>query len=127
MFHRLTHGLDYKGNVCGDKHGSPNLHGLGVRYWVNPNQVFESGFKDSHADLEDFKSICLKDCPMPSDDTLKWVCNYPEGDDIHLSMDQWVSRDYDYFSFLTPEMRKSSLQLLGPCYPVLFPSVNGRC
>ncbi|KAK9064247.1 hypothetical protein SSX86_015627 [Deinandra increscens subsp. villosa] len=121
---RLAHGLDYKGNVCGDKNGSPNLHGLGVRYWVNPNQVFESGYKDSHSDLEDFKSICLKDCPMPSDDTLKWVCNYPEGDEIRLSMKQWVSRDYDYFSFLTPDMRKSSLQLLGPCYPVLFPSVN---
>ncbi|XP_071714531.1 choline transporter protein 1-like [Rutidosis leptorrhynchoides] len=121
---RLTHGLDYKGNVCGDQNGSPNLRGLGVRYWVNPNQVFESGFKDTHSDLEDFKSICLKDCPVPSDDTLKWVCNYPEGDDIRLSMDQWVSREYDYFSFLTPDMRKSSLQLLGPCYPVLFPSVN---
>ncbi|KAD7117912.1 hypothetical protein E3N88_05180 [Mikania micrantha] len=121
---RLAHGLDYKGNVCGDKNGSPNLHGLGVRYWVNPNQVFESGFKDSHSDLEDFKSICLKDCPIPSEDTLKWVCNYPEGDDIRLSMKQWVARDYDYFSFLTPDMRKSSLQLLGPCYPVLFPSVN---
>lgn len=119
--------MDYKGNVCGDKNGSPNLHGLGVRYWVNPNQVFESGFKDTHSDLEDFKSICLKDCPIPSEDTLKWVCNYPEGDDIRLSMDQWVSRDYDYFSFLTPDMRKSSLQLLGPCYPVLFPSVNGKC
>ncbi|KAL8228688.1 hypothetical protein R6Q57_013588 [Mikania cordata] len=39
-------------------------------------------------------------------------------------MKQWVARDYDYFSFLTPDMRKSSLQLLGPCYPVLFPSVN---
>ncbi|MFS8015247.1 putative choline transporter [Helianthus anomalus] len=121
---RLAHGLDYKGNVCGDKNSSPNLHGLGVRYWVNPNQVFESGFKDSHSDLEDFKSICLKDCPVPSEDALKWVCNYPEGDEIRLSMKQWVAREYDYFSFLTPDMKKSSLQLLGPCYPVLFPSVN---
>ncbi|MED6108155.1 Choline transporter protein 1, variant 2 [Stylosanthes scabra] len=39
-------------------------------------------------------------------------------------MKDWINRNYDYFEFLTPEMRNSSLQLQGPCYPVIFPSVN---
>ncbi|KAJ0102957.1 hypothetical protein Patl1_04616 [Pistacia atlantica] len=68
---RLTYGLDYKGNVCGDRHADPGLQG-----------------------------------------------------EIRLNMDDWIDRNYDYFEFLTPAMRNSSLQLQGPCYPVLFPSVN---
>nr|CAD1821047.1 unnamed protein product [Ananas comosus var. bracteatus] len=75
---RLTYGLDYKGNMCGDRH---------------------------------------------AEDGVNFVCDYPEGD-IRLSVDDWIDRDYDYFEFLTPEMRNSSLQLQGPCYPVIFPSVN---
>lgn len=124
-FHRLSHGLDFKGNVCGDKHAKPNLRGFDLRYWLNPNQVYLSGVKDSLNNLEDAKSICVKNCPVTSEDSLKWVCNYPEGE-IHLSMKEWVHRDYDYFDMLTSEMRNSSLQLLGPCYPLLFPSVNGK-
>lgn len=120
---RLSHGLDFKGNVCGDKHAKPNLRGFELRYWLNPNQVYLSGVKDSLNNLEDAKSICVKNCPVTSEDSLKWVCNYPEGE-IHLSMKEWVHRDYDYFDMLTSEMRNSSLQLLGPCYPLLFPSVN---
>ncbi|CAL5411231.1 unnamed protein product [Camellia sinensis] len=120
---RLTHGLDYKGNVCGDKHANPDLRGLEVRYWVNPNQVYQSGLKKSQFKLEDARSICLKNCPVASEDTLKWVCDYPEGD-IHLSIKEWVHRNYDYFDFLTPEMRNASLQLQGPCYPIIFPTVN---
>ncbi|KAJ1381525.1 Choline transporter-like [Sesbania bispinosa] len=120
---RLTYGLDYKGNVCGDKHAHPGLHKLELRYWQNPNQVYQSGLKDSQFKLVDARSICLLDCPIPSDDSLNWVCDYPEGD-IRLSMDDWINRNYDYFEFLTPEMRNSSLQLQGPCYPVIFPSVN---
>lgn len=65
------------------------------------------------------------ECPVPLDDTLIWVCDYPEGD-IKITMDDWIDRDYDYYEFLTPEMRNTSLQLQGPCYPVIFPSVNGR-
>ncbi|XP_078427443.1 plasma-membrane choline transporter family protein [Wolffia australiana] len=120
---RLNYGLDYKGNVCGDKHGDPDLRELEVRYWMNPNQIFQSGVKDSQFKLRDARSICLMECPMPSEDGINWVCDYPEGD-IKISVDDWIDRDYDYYEFLTPEMRNSSLQLQGPCFPVLFPSVN---
>ncbi|XP_039040445.1 choline transporter protein 1-like [Hibiscus syriacus] len=120
---RLTYGLDYKGNVCGDKHAHPGLRKLELKYWLNPNQVYQSGVKDSQFKLSNARSICLWDCPMPSDDSLNWVCDYPEGD-IRLSMRDWINRNYDYYEFLTPEMRNTSLQLQGPCYPVIFPSVN---
>ncbi|CAL1385354.1 unnamed protein product [Linum trigynum] len=120
---RLTYGLDYKGNVCGDKHANPNLRELELTYWVNPNQVYLSGSKNSQFKLANARSICLLDCPRPTDDGLNWVCDYPEGD-IRISMDDWIDRNYDYYEFLTPEMRNSSLQLQGPCYPVIFPSVN---
>ncbi|OIV99154.1 hypothetical protein TanjilG_01129 [Lupinus angustifolius] len=120
---RLTNGLDYKGNVCGDKHAHPDLGELELRYWQNPNQVYQSGLKNSQFKLANARSICLLDCPIPSEDSLDWVCDYPEGD-IRLSMTDWINRNYDYFEFLTPEMRNSSLQLQGPCYPVIFPSVN---
>ncbi|GMH05650.1 hypothetical protein Nepgr_007490 [Nepenthes gracilis] len=120
---RLIYGLDYKGNICSDKHANPNLHELELRYWVNPNQVYESGLKNSQFKLADARSICLLDCPMPSEDSLNWVCDYPEGD-VHLSTDEWIDRNYDYFEFLTPDMRNTSLQLQGPCYPVIYPSVN---
>ncbi|GLU23374.1 hypothetical protein SLE2022_393900 [Rubroshorea leprosula] len=120
---RLTYGLDYKGNVCGDKHANPGLRQLELRYWLNPNQVYQSGLKNSQFKLANARSICLFDCPIPSEDSLNWVCDYPEGD-IHLSMVDWIDRNYDYFEFLTPEMRNTSLQLQGPCYPVIFPSVN---
>ncbi|KAG0460573.1 hypothetical protein HPP92_020870 [Vanilla planifolia] len=107
---RLTYGLDYKGNVCGDKHANPDLRELDVRYWMNPNQVYESGLKGSQFALADARTICLMECPIPSDDGLNWVCDYPEGD-IRMSVDDWIDRDYDYYEFLTPEMRNSSLQL----------------
>ncbi|XP_042378750.1 choline transporter protein 1-like [Zingiber officinale] len=120
---RLTYSLDYKGNVCGNRHADPDLRELDVRYWLDPNQVYLSGVKDSRFDLADARSICLMECPIPSEDGLNWVCDYPEGD-IRLSVDDWINRDYDYYEFLTPEMRNTSLQLQGPCYPVIFPSVN---
>ncbi|CAL9194910.1 unnamed protein product [Musa hybrid cultivar] len=120
---RLTYGLDYKGNVCGNRHAKPDLQELMVRYWLNPNQVYLSGIENSQFNLADARSICLMECPVPSEDGLNWVCDYPEGD-IRLPMDDWINRDYDYYEFLTSEMRNSSLQLQGPCYPVIFPSVN---
>lgn len=119
------YGLDYKGNVCGNKHADPDLSELEVRYWLNPNQVYQSGLKGSQFKLADARSVCLMECPEPSDDGLNWVCDYPEGD-IHISVDDWIDRNYDYYEFLTPEMRNSSLQLQGPCYPVIFPSNNGK-
>ena len=121
---RLTYGLDYKGNVCGDKQANPGLRELELRYWLNPNQVYQSGLKSNEFKLANARTICLLDCPIPSEDQLNWVCDYPDGD-IRISMNDWIDRNYDYFEFLTPEMRNSSLQLQGPCYPVVFPSVNG--
>ncbi|XP_068646327.1 choline transporter protein 1-like isoform X2 [Aristolochia californica] len=120
---RLMYGLDYKGNICGNKHADPDLRELEVRYWLNPNQVYQSGVKHSQFKLTDARAICLMECPTPSEDSLNWVCDYPEGD-IRISDDDWIERNYDYYEFLTPEMRNSSLQLQGPCYPVIFPSVN---
>ncbi|XWS27991.1 hypothetical protein CRYUN_Cryun25bG0027700 [Craigia yunnanensis] len=120
---RLTYGLDYRGNLCGDKHAHPGLSQLELKYWLNPNQVYQSGVKDSKFILSNARSICLLDCPIPSEDSLNWVCDYPEGD-IRLSMNDWIDRNYDYYEFLTPEMRNASLQLQGPCYPIIFPSVN---
>ncbi|XVF04195.1 hypothetical protein REPUB_Repub05bG0061400 [Reevesia pubescens] len=120
---RLTYGLDYKGNLCGDEHAHPGLRQLELKYWLNPNQVYQTGVKDSQFKLSNARSICLLDCPNPSEDSLNWVCDYPEGD-IRLSMDDWIDRNYDYYELLTPEMRNASLQLQGPCYPVIFPSVN---
>jgi choline transporter-like protein 2/4/5 len=120
---RLTYGLDYKGNVCGDKQANPGLRELELRYWLNPNQVYQSGLKSNEFKLANARTICLLDCPIPSEDQLNWVCDYPDGD-IRISMNDWIDRNYDYFEFLTPEMRNSSLQLQGPCYPVVFPSVN---
>ncbi|XP_047321700.1 choline transporter protein 1 [Impatiens glandulifera] len=120
---RLKYGLDYKGNVCGDRHASPGLRELELRYWMNPNQVYQSGLKGSQFKLDNARSICLLDCPVPSEDSLNWVCDYPEGD-VRLSVNDWIDRNYDYFADLTPDLRNTSLQLQGPCYPVVFPSVN---
>lgn len=122
---RLTYGLDYKGNICGDRHADPNLHKLELRYWLNPNEVYQSGLKDGDVKLPNARSICLLDCPIPSEDSLNWVCDYPEGD-VRLSVENWIDRNYDYFADLPPDLRNNSLQLLGPCYPVIFPSVNGK-
>lgn len=121
---RLNFGLDYKGNVCGGKHSDFDLRELELKYWVNPNQVYQSGMKNSGVKLSNARTICLLDCPIPSEDSLNWVCDYPEGD-IRLSLDDWIDMNYDYFADLTPELRNTSLQLQGPCYPVIFPSVNG--
>ncbi|XP_073156048.1 choline transporter protein 1-like [Henckelia pumila] len=120
---RLNYGLDYNGNLCGDKHAKQDLRELELRYWLNPNQVYQTTLKESKFELSNARSICLMDCPAPSEDSLNWVCDYPEGD-VHLSLDDWIDRNYDYFADLTPQLRNTSLQLQGPCYPVIFPSVN---
>ncbi|KAG9154899.1 hypothetical protein Leryth_015524 [Lithospermum erythrorhizon] len=103
----LTYGVDYKGNICGDRNADPELRELEITYWMNPNG----------------RRICLIDCPIPSEDSLNWVCDYPQGD-IRISVDDWIDRNYDYFADLTPDLRNTSLQLLGPCYPIIFPTVN---
>ena len=122
---RLVYGLDYKGNTCGDDKGSPNLKHFDIRYWVNPNQVYKSGLASDPFTLPDARSICLSDCPSPSATNLTWVCDYPEGS-VTLSMSEWADRNYDYFTTLSPAQQASSLNLTGPCYPVLFASTNGE-
>ncbi|KAK4852485.1 hypothetical protein QYF36_024592 [Acer negundo] len=77
----------------------PDLRQLELRYWLNPNQVYQSGLKGSQFKLSNARSICLLDFPIPAEDTLNWVCDYPEGD-IRLSTDNWIDRNYDYFEFL---------------------------
>lgn len=120
---RLVYGLDYKGNLCGNKNSKPDLRELQMRYWQNPNQVYQSGLRKSPINLIEARSICLKGCPTPSDDSLTWVCDYPEGS-ITLTFDEWVGKNYNYFEFLSSDQKNSSLQLQGPCYPVLFPTTN---
>lgn len=120
---RLVYGFDYKGNLCGDKKANPDLSSLDVRYWQNPNQVYESAIDGSPINLIKARSICLKGCPIPSNGSLTWVCDYPEGP-INLTMEQWENQNYDYFSLLTQSQKNSSLFLQGPCYPVLFESSN---
>lgn len=113
---RLLGGIDYNGNLCdGD---------FDVRYWMNPNQVYDGGAIDNPFKITNARSICLRDCPSPSvNGPLSWVCDYPEGP-ITLSKDQWADQKYDYYSTLSLQLQASSLNLTGPCYPVLFESSN---
>lgn len=123
---RLVHGLDYKGNVCGDKRATPGLKGLGVLYWVNPSQLFLAGERTNTFKLTNSRSVCLRGCPrLGSNNTIAWVCDYPEGSMKNISMTEWVKRNYNYFNLLTPDQQASSMKFGGPCYPVLFESTNG--
>ncbi|KAI3768320.1 hypothetical protein L2E82_18900 [Cichorium intybus] len=49
---RLNFGLDYKENVCRGKHSDFDLRELELKYWVNPNQVYQSGMKNSGSEVE---------------------------------------------------------------------------
>jgi choline transporter-like protein 2/4/5 len=127
---RLVYGLDYKGNVCGDRRAKPNLKEYQVRYWMNPNQLYWSGVYPDRYKLSTARSICLRNCPTTfsagtgNTSQLSWVCDYPEGIYSGMSMRDWEQRNYDYFDLLTPDQIASSRNLTGPCYPVLFESVN---
>jgi choline transporter-like protein 2/4/5 len=130
-FRRLVYGLDYKGNVCGDRRAKPNLKDFQVRYWMNPNQLYWSGVYPDRYKLSTARGICLRNCPTTvsagngnASSQLSWVCDYPEGTYSSLSMRDWEQRNYDYFDLLTPDQIASSRNLTGPCYPVLFESVN---
>ena len=97
-----------------------------MRYWQNPNQVYDVNALDgSSFNLIEARSICLKGCPTPSNGSLTWVCDYPEGP-IQLTMQQWEAQNYDYFSLLSDAQKNSSLFLQGPCYPVVFESINSE-
>ena len=36
----------------------------------------------------------------------------------------WAANNYDYYSSLSADLKKDSLNNKGPCYPVLLPTVN---
>ncbi len=116
---------------CGDRRAKPNLKDFQVRYWMNPNQLYWSGVYPDRYKLSTARSICLRNCPTTipagngnASSQLSWVCDYPEGTYSSLSMRDWEQRNYDYFDLLTPDQIASSRNLTGPCYPVLFESVN---
>ncbi|CAM6004798.1 unnamed protein product [Sphagnum balticum] len=82
----LVYGLDYKGNVCGDRRAKPNLNHFQVRPWMNPSQLYWSGVYPDRYKLSTVRSICLRNCPTTvsarNGDTssqLSWVYDYPEG------------------------------------------------
>ena len=124
---RLVHGLDYKGNVCGDRKATPGLRGFDVLYWVNPTQLYLSGDRKNPFKLSNARSICLRDCPRLGNATnVAWVCDYPEPSILsNFTMSDWSRKNYNYFDRLTPDQQASSKNFAGPCYPVLFQSTNG--
>ncbi|QDZ23052.1 choline transporter-like protein [Chloropicon primus] len=139
--HILFFGLDYRGRVCGEK----SLSGFDARYWVNAGQVVTSVMSNP-ANFFDSKSVCLKQCPRVNEKTtsnytvLPWVCNYPDGygpsdqfpdphqtgaaSPVPMTYTEWARRKYNYFDLLTPEQKTSSLNLQGPCFPVLMKTTN---
>jgi choline transporter-like protein 2/4/5 len=134
----LVMGTDYEGEMC----NSGNNTGFPVRYFVNVAEVLYSinGLAASIAptavtgvdyNLADAKSICLAACPTVSNSTTSaaWVCNYPDSVEGYSSYTraQWAAANYDYFNSLPAtgaNSKASSLSWKGPCYPVLFETVN---
>ena len=107
----LLYGLDYTGNVCGDD----ALEDQKFRYWVNPNEVAEGYAQDGVKALKKAKSICLSRCPTAL--TQNWVCDY--GADAN-SINLWKLTNGDYYDSLAPQQKATSLELRGPCYPVVI-------
>ena len=116
----LLYGTDYEGNLCTED--------LPVRYWVNPLEIYELTQATHTYDMKDVKSICLKDCPSTGASRLNWVCNYPDSVDgrgyAGMTRAEWAANNYDYYSSLSADLKKDSLNNKGPCYPVLLPTVN---
>ena len=144
----LIMGTDYEGVLCDEKGtgvngtGSGNVidnTGLKTRYWANFLEVAAvaraaavavttPSFSSSSYTLADAKSMCVSTCPQPSttDGNVTWFCDYPESNSYEASFtkEAWVLKNGDVYSDLTDAEKVSSLQLKGPCYPVLIPSVN---
>jgi choline transporter-like protein 2/4/5 len=120
--------------------------GFTARYFMNPSEVaFAAAMTYQRAqgvnsssptyNLRDAKSICLMDCPAVRDSNTSaaFICNYPDSiyghprgalPDGNYTTEQWVADGYDYFADLDEEAQLSSLQWKGPCYPLLFGTVN---
>lgn len=142
----LFFGLDYRGRVCDEG----DVKGFKARYWVNPGQIIASVVSDP-TNFYDAKSVCLKKCPKVNEETtanytmLHFVCNYPDGygrsdqfpnpsatgaaSPVPMTYEQWADTDYDFYNLLSDEQKASSLQLKGPCFPVLMKTTNqlGAC
>ena len=109
----LLYGVDYAGNVCGD--GA--LKDYKYHYWMNPNEVAEGFAKFGVDALKKAKSICVPQCPTTL--TNNWVCDY--GNDVN-TITNWKLHNGDYFHLLTAQQQQTSLELRGPCYPVVISS-----
>ncbi|CAL6426676.1 unnamed protein product [Bathycoccus prasinos] len=144
----LIMGTDYEGVLCDEKGtgvagtGSGNVidnSGLKTRYWANFLEVAAvarsaavaattPSFASSSYTLADAKSMCVSTCPQPSETAgqVTWFCDYPESNSYaaELTKEAWKLKNGDVYSDLTDAEKVTSLQLKGPCYPVLIPSVN---
>ena len=150
----LVFGTDYRGDVCGMVNdGKNNTGGLDMTdypamYWPNPAQIFDAAkVKKFKSPFEGAKTVCVKECPtkkVESVGSLQWVCNYPDGygpgpngEEGRLSpagcgdegcknwgLAEWQTAGMDYFDMLTPEQQADSLELKGPCYPLLVETVS---
>ena len=131
----LLFGTDYRGEVCDQGKND----GFKTRYFMNPGELAwaagvhtdQSASATRKYNLRDAKSICLKACPKPkmTVNSVAYVCDYPEDVNIaqnapNYDKNQWVTDNYDYYQYLSPAQQKSSLEWKGPCYPVLYESVN---
>merc|ERR1712205_26340 len=131
----LLFGTDYRGEVCDQGKND----GVKTRYFMNPGELAwaagvhtdQSASATRKYNLRDAKSICLKACPKPTmtANSVAFVCDYPEDVNIaqnapNYDKNQWVTDNYDYYQHLSVAQKKSSLEWKGPCYPVLYESVN---
>jgi len=134
----LLFGTDYRGQVC----GNGDNENYKTRYFVNPGEImFAAGIHPTYSrgvntkyNLRDAKSICLKECPLAKKaaaggtiaNSVNWVCNYPDGvtPSATYTKADWESDGYNYYSQLSSTQQTDSLAMKGPCYPVLFDTVN---
>ena len=134
----LLFGTDYRGQVC----GNGDNENYKTRYFVNPGEImFAAGIHPTYSrgvntkyNLRDAKSICLKECPStkmaPAGGSIatsvNWVCDYPDGvtPSATYTKADWESDGYNYYSQLSSTQQTDSLAMKGPCYPVLFDTVN---
>ena len=41
-----------------------------------------------------------------------------------MTYDEWYARSYNFYDLLSAEQKQSSLELKGPCFPVLMKTTN---
>ncbi|GMH24408.1 hypothetical protein Nepgr_026251 [Nepenthes gracilis] len=112
----------YQPPNCGDGTEKPSSFDLGYNFCLFRTCVDYSERPVAETTLKP-TDICLSNYPMPSEDLLNWVCDCPEGD-VHLSTDEWIDKNYDYFKFLTPDIRNTSLQIQGSIASYYLASVK---